>query len=256
MMRTPDAWAVAVRRRDGTIHTERHAVDGPAIGGMFRGPRTIASALRVGMRALRVAVRETSGIEPTAEQTGMTLAAGGVAVLAIFVVAPGLFAPGRGAGAAAVEATIRLAMLAMYLFVVSRSAQTRGVLRYHGAEHKTVTAYESLGRVPAASEARAATPIHMRCGTTFITLFVISCGVVFAVVPRVPLWLGVIVRIALTPFVVALAYEVMRGAAREPRSIWARVVTWPGRALQRLTTREPDENELDVAVSALAALLF
>jgi len=255
MMRTPDAWAVAVRKRDGSIHTERHAVEGPSVRGVFRGPRTIASSLRVGTRALRIAIRETSGIEPTAEQTGMTLAAGGAAVLAIFVVAPGLFAPGRGSAAAAIEATIRLAMLALYLFVVSRSAQARGVLRYHGAEHKAVTAYESLGRLPTAAEAKAVTPIHMRCGTTFIALFVITCGVVFAVVPRSPIWLGAIVRIALTPVVVGLAYEVMRGAAREPRSLWARAVTWPGRALQRLTTREPDDHELDVAVAALATLL-
>ena len=94
----------------------------------------------------------------------------------------------------------------------------------------------------------------MRCGTTFIALFVIACGVVFGFVPRTPLWLGALLRIALTPVVVALAYEVMRGAASEPRALWARAISWPGRALQRITTREPGDDELDVAVAALETL--
>ncbi len=255
MMRTPGSWAVAVRRRDGTIHTERHTDAAATLGGFLRGPRMIAAALRIGMYAVRIAVRETSGVEPTPDQFVVTFAAGGVAVLAIFVVAPGVLIDGRTIAAAAIEASIRLAMLVAYLLVIARSAQTREILRYHGAEHKTVAAFERAGRIPTADEARPLSPVHMRCGTEFIALFVISCGILFAVVPRQPIWLGAIVRIGLAPVAIALAYEVMRAAAREPKALWARAVSWPGRVMQRLTTREPDADELDVAVAALAALL-
>ena len=98
-------------------------------------------------------------------------------------------------------------------------------------------------------------PVHERCGSTFLSLFVIESGIVFAFVPRVPLWWGALLRIALTPVVVALAYETMRAAAHEPRALWSRAVTFPGRALQRITTREPDDDELDVAIAALETLL-
>jgi uncharacterized protein YqhQ len=255
MTRTPDAWSVAVRARDGSVHTEKHAVAPPSSIAFVRGPASIVSSLRIGTRAIRVALRETLGAEVTTEQMAVTFGAGGVAVLAIFVVAPGVLIGGRGASGAALEAVIRAAMLVAYLFVISRSAQTRLVLRYHGAEHKTIAAYEQLGRLPTPDEARAASPIHMRCGTTFVALFVITCGVVFAVVPRSPLWLGALARVAITPIVVALAYEVMRGAAREPRAIWSRVLTWPGRALQHVTTRAPTDDEIGVAIAALRTLL-
>jgi uncharacterized protein YqhQ len=255
MMRTPDAWAVAVRKPDGSIYTERHAAPDGSLRGPLRGVRTVASSLRIGARALRVAVRETMGAEPTTGQLGATFGSVGVAVLAIFIIAPGLSTSGRSIGAAVIEASIRCAMLVVYLAAISRPASTRAILRYHGAEHKVIAAFERHGRAPSREEARATSPIHMRCGTTFIALFVMACGVVFAVVPRSPAWLGAVLRAGLTPVVVALAYEVMRGAAREPRSVWARAVSWPGRALQRMTTREPDAAEIDVALAALGCLV-
>jgi len=255
MIRTPDAWAVAIRKPDGTIHRERHVIETGVALPLVRGPAMISSALRIGVRALRVAVRETTGVEPAARQLAVTFGAAGVAILAIFIVAPGVLIGGHGITGAFIEAVIRLAMLVAYLFVISRSAQTRQVLRYHGAEHKVIAAYERGGTIPMRSQAALVSPIHMRCGTTFIALFVIVCGVVFAVVPRTPLWIGALARVALTPVVVALAYEVMRGAARESRAVWARAVSWPGRALQHITTREPDGDELDVAIAALDSLL-
>src|SRR5207237_566290 len=82
---------------------------------------------------------------------------------------------------------------------------------------------------------------HDRCGTNFATLFVLVAGFVDALVPRTPLWAGAIWRVLLVPLVAAIAYEVMRLAAREHGEVWSRVVTWPGRAAQRLTTREPTD---------------
>ncbi len=256
MMRSPDRWAVAVRRRDGTIHTERHDADPPPQTPFLRGPATIVQSLSIGARALRIAVRESLGAEPTSEQLSITFGAGLVALVAIFVVAPGLFlADVSGVAGAALEAAVRAAMLLVYLAFISRSPQTQRVFRYHGAEHKTIAAYERSGELPSHAEARSMSPVHERCGSTFITLFIIICGIAFAFVPRTPLWIGALLRVALVPVVLAVAYEAMRAAAREPRSVWARAVTFPGRALQRITTREPTDDELDVALAALLTLL-
>jgi uncharacterized protein YqhQ len=256
MMRSPERWAVAVRRSDGTIHTERHDVDPPPQTPFVRGPATVVQSLRIGTRALRIAIRETLGAEPTTEQLSVTFGAGLVALVAIFIVAPGLFlADIGGATGAALEAAVRAAMLLIYLAFIARSPQTQRVFRYHGAEHKTIAAYERSRGLPSHAEARSMSPVHERCGSTFISIFVIVCGIAFTFVPRSPLWIGALLRVVLVPVVLAIAYETMRAAAREPGSIWGRAVTFPGRALQRITTREPADDELDVALAALLTLL-
>jgi uncharacterized protein YqhQ len=104
-------------------------------------------------------------------------------------------------------------------------------------------------------EARRESPVHVRCGTDFIALLVIVAGAVFAFVPRSPLWLGGAFRLLAFPFVAAIAYEVMRAAAVRPRSFVSRMLTWPGRALQLITTREPADDQLEIALAALAGSL-
>jgi uncharacterized protein YqhQ len=256
MMRTPDRWAVAVRRPDGGVHTERHDVEPPSGTVFLRGPASIFQSVGIGTRALRIALRIGTGAEPTAEQLGVTFGAGIVALVAIFIVAPGLFlADVRGLAGPALEATARAAMLLLYLTFVSRSPQTQRLFRFHGAEHKTIAAFERSGALPSRETTRLMSPVHERCGSTFISLFVIGAGILYAFVPRSPLWLGALLRIVLVPVLIALCYELMRAAARERDALWSRAVTFPGRTLQRITTREPDEDELDVAFAALATLL-
>jgi uncharacterized protein YqhQ len=144
-------------------------------------------------------------------------------------------------------------MLLVYLGALSRSSFARRLFAYHGAEHKAIAACERAGRMPSAEEARAESPIHVRCGTDFIALFVIACGVVFSFVAREPWWFATIVRVALVPVVMIFAYELMRLAARFEGSLGSRLVTWPGRALQRITTRAPSEDQLEVALAAVRA---
>ena len=257
-MRTPERWAVAVRRPDGEIVTETHPVRERWVGSretLARGLGSLAEAISIGLEGLRISVRETTGVTPTSGQLRSTLAAAGVGIFVLFVVAPAAFVTAwPDVVADAAEAALRAAVLLVYLVVVARSAGAGRLFIYHGAEHKVIAAFEATGSVPTVEEARAASPIHSRCGTSFIALFVIVAGVVHALVPRTPLWAGVGWRLAITPVDAVLAYELMRATARRERDVVARIIAAPGRALQRLTTREPGDDQLRVALAAFAAL--
>jgi uncharacterized protein YqhQ len=257
LVRTPVTWAVAVRRPDGEIHSESHAVDErwPRLRRtVLRGPLALADAMRIGAQGLRVALQQSAGVNVTTQQITVTFAPILVAVVAVFVVGPGVLAAlGDGVLADVAEAASRPAALLIYLALVARSPQTRRLFAYHGAEHKTIAAFERHGRVPTTSEVDAESPIHVRCGTDFLMLFVIAAGVVYSLVPRRPLWAGGALRIALVPLVAAVAYETMRLAAAYEHTLVARALTWPGRALQRITTRPPEPDQVSVALVALSA---
>lgn len=256
LVRTPERWAVAVRRQDSTIHSEAHPlVDRlPRLRRSFlRGPAQLVDAVSIGLRAQEIALRESTGV--TSEGgAGVVLAPVAFAIIVIFVVLPAIAARAwDGIPGDVAEASIRAAMLLVYLGSLSATAFARRLFAYHGAEHKAIAAYERVGRMPTVDEAGAESPVHVRCGTDFIALFVITCGVVFASVPREPWLVAGAIRIVLVPVVMIIAYEVMRAAARRERSIVSRIVTWPGRALQRITTREPAPDQLEIALAALTA---
>lgn len=257
-------WAIAVRRPDGGLHLGRHPV--PQATGLrrvlsrtpIRGLAALGDAMHVGVRALQVAVRIGTGDELTRTQLIQVFGVLGTSVLVVFVAGPGIAAaaiPSSDMIADAVEAAGRLAMFVVYLALVSRSASGRRLFAYHGAEHKVIGAFERRGAMPANEDAWLSSPVHPRCGTNFLTLCVLVSGVVYALVPRSPVWTGAAWRMLLVPVVAAGAYELMRSAARSPRAVWARAVTFPGRAAQRLTTREPSPDQLEVAMAAIGELV-
>jgi uncharacterized protein YqhQ len=212
----------------------------------------------MGIQAIAASVRVTTGADSGPRDVASTLGAVAFTFLVLFVAGPGVAVGATGLhGAAAdfAEAAARVAMFVVYLALVSRSASAAELFRYHGAEHKVIAAYERLREVPSIDDARNESPVHNRCGTNFAMLFVIVAGFAFAPVPRAPLWAGGVLRIVLVPVVAALAYELMRLAARERDEAWARIATSPGRAAQRLTAREPTTAQLEVARAALETVL-
>jgi uncharacterized protein YqhQ len=243
-----------VRRPDRSIHTEVHpvALRWTRLRKSFlRGSVALVDAVSIGLRAADIAIRESTGVSSEGG-AGVVLAPVAVAILAIFVGMPAIAARSwTGIAGDVAEASVRAAMLLVYLGALSRSSFARRLFAYHGAEHKAIAACERAGRMPSAEEARVESPIHVRCGTDFIALFVIVCGVVFSFVAREPWWFATVVRVALVPVVMVFAYELMRLAARFEGSPGSRLVTWPGRALQRITTREPSDDQLEVALAAL-----
>jgi uncharacterized protein YqhQ len=161
---------------------------------------------------------------------------------------------GTGWLSLSVEGLLRLGLLLGYLALIGRIPDVRRVFEYHGAEHKAINALEAGDPLDVA-HVRRASKVHTRCGTGFLLIVVVLSIVVFALVGNPPLALRILSRVALVPVIAALAYELMRLGAANYR---LRIVRWlmaPSLALQGLTTREPDEAEMECAVTALERVL-
>jgi len=149
-----------------------------------------------------------------------------------------------------IEGFIRLAIFVAYLRLISLMPDIKRVFSYHGAEHMTVNAYEA-GAPLEVEAVREYNTAHVRCGTSFLFAVLIIAIVVFALIGRPALWLMVLWRIVLIPVIAALGYEVTYFAGRHVNNTLVRTILAPGLWLQKLTTREPDDSQLEVALEAL-----
>ena len=150
-----------------------------------------------------------------------------------------------------IEGVIRLAIFIAYLKLISLLPDIKRVFTYHGAEHKTVNAYEA--GVPLEVEAvREHSKAHVRCGTSFLFAVLIIAIIVFAFIGRQALWIMILSRIVLIPVIAALGYEVTYFGARHVKNVLVRIILFPGLLLQSLTTAEPDDRQIEVAVAALS----
>lgn len=153
-----------------------------------------------------------------------------------------------------VEGFIRLTFFFIYLFVISRLKDIHRVFQYHGAEHKAVYTYEA-GEPLTIEHARPHTTLHPRCGTAFLmTVFVIAI-LVFSLAGNPSLWLKILSRILLLPVVAGISYEVLRFSGRNFDRWWVRLLAQPGLWLQRLTTADPDDDMIEVALTALRSVV-
>lgn len=151
-----------------------------------------------------------------------------------------------------VEGTLRVGIFVAYLAVIGFVPDVKRMFAYHGAEHKVVHAYEHGLPLTEASAEEFSTA-HMRCGTTFVLIVFVISILVFSFMGRPALWLRIVERVAFIPLVVAISYEIIRVAGRHEDSRVVRIVMYPGLLLQRLTTREPDAEQLQVAIESLEA---
>jgi uncharacterized protein YqhQ len=155
----------------------------------------------------------------------------------------------------AIEKVIRLAILVGYMWAIGQMPDIRRVFQYHGAEHKTINAYEA--GAPLTPESVIKFPIeHPRCGTTFLLIVMLISFVVFSLLGRPDMEIRIASRIILVPFIAGVAYEYIRWAgARYKTSAFIRSLMAPGLAVQKLTTREPDLDQCAVAIAALEPVL-
>ncbi|HEX5954753.1 MAG TPA: DUF1385 domain-containing protein, partial [Solirubrobacterales bacterium] len=153
-----------------------------------------------------------------------------------------------------VEGILRTAIFIAYIVAISRLPDLRRVFEYHGAEHKTISCYEAGdGLAPARAELYSR--LHPRCGTSFLLIVMVLAIFVFAPI-GLPEWYWLVLsRILGIPLIAGLSYEVIKWAGRNRRKRWVRALMWPGLMLQNLTTREPDREQLAVAIAALEAVL-
>ncbi len=153
-----------------------------------------------------------------------------------------------------VEGVIRMGIFVLYLALINLIPDIRRIFAYHGAEHKTVNAYEGEAPLEPSAVSRYSTA-HVRCGTSFLFAVLIISIVVFALLGQPEFWLRVVSRIVLIPVIAAIGYEFTRFSARYADNRVLRVLFLPGLALQRLTTRQPTDDQLEVAISALKGVV-
>lgn len=152
------------------------------------------------------------------------------------------------------EGVVRLGLIIGYILVISRLPEIQRVFGYHGAEHKTVNAYEA-GVPLTVDHVRTFSLIHPRCGTSFLVVVVLISFLVFSFLGGLPFWAKFVSRIALVPLIAALAYELLRLTAANYHRKWVRLLIAPSLALQQMTTREPDDTMIATAIAALQAVL-
>ncbi len=266
MMRAPSGWAVAVRRADGVIEAKSHEL--PRLSSrsklaripFVRGVMVLVESLTLGFRALSWSAQKAGDEEEeiTRVQAISTMSVAIVIALALFIFAP-VFAANflkryladSSIGFVILDGVIRLGLIVLYVWAISRSREIQRVFQYHGAEHKTIHAYEN-GAPLEVGPIQSYSPRHPRCGTSFLIIVGMVAFVVFlALAPLAFVWqaLG---RVFLIPVIAGLSYEVLKTAADRSWMAWA---SRPGIWLQAITTREPSDDQVEVAVTSLLAAL-
>jgi uncharacterized protein YqhQ len=273
MMRGPRNWAVAVRKPDGEIAQVARSID-PLMARhwalrlpVVRGVVALGESLAIGFRALSVsanyaAQEEEQGDEEPAEIGRWALAfaflvAIGFALM-IFKVGPALLADllpiSSGGWFVIVEGVIRVTVFVLYLTVLSFIPSLRRVFQYHAAEHKAINAYEA-GEELTPENAQRHSLIHPRCGTAFLLWVMVVSVFVYALLGRPPWYWLITSRIVLLPVIAGIAYELIRYAGKHADNRILMTLLAPGLWLQRLTTREPTLDQLEVSIKALKEVL-
>ena len=265
MMRRGGSWGAAVRRLDGTIATTSRTLpeglDGWRKLPLVRGVVALGETATLGTRATLWAARERGDEKGDGYSTGglaLTVVIALVAVFGIFGLLPAVVVKAAGVTDpllfSVIEGLIRLAILVGYLALLGRSPQVKRVFAYHGAEHMTIHAFEH--RVPLTPAGiRQFDRRHPRCGTAFLLVVVLVTIFAHALVGH-PSW-GVLVasRVLVLPIVAGVAYEAIKFAGRHQHQLIGRILMAPGSWLQTITTNEPDDDMIEVAVAALEATL-
>src|SRR4051812_9600033 len=266
MMRGVSTWAVATRK-DGAIAVESQPVVSWAARHkalrlpVVRGVVALGQSMSIGFKALEVSAKaqaEPDEKELTKGTWALTVVAALVLAIGLFFVVPvALTSLVKGwLGSSVlfwlVEGLLRTAIFLAYLTVLSRQRDLRRLFQYHGAEHQVISAYEA--GVPL-TQARRFSRLHPRCGTSFLLVVMIVAIFVFAPA-GLPAWYVLLAtRVFGVPLVAGLSFELIKLAGRNRGRGWVQIIIWPGMQLQKLTTREPDDEHVEVAIAALEAVL-
>ncbi len=280
MIRGQRFFSLAVRRQDGSVYRAAEPLSNMYAGRMRRVPfirgvlvllETLILGFKVLTRSANIALEDrTEGEMEEISGWVMFLTLGisvGVGV-GIFFLVP-LFAArsldsvldsamGSGAGADFasnfIEGLIRLGLLVGYISLIGMMRDIRRVFAYHGAEHMTIHAYEH-GRPLEVDQIRPFSTAHPRCGTAFLLTVAVVAILVFALLGRPPIYWAIVSRVALMPVIAGISYEVIRFAGGHQGSLLSNIVSAPGMLLQRLTTRQPDDSQIEVAILAMETAL-
>lgn len=267
MMRARDHWVVAVRRPDGAIASAGRALS--SVSERFpilkrpplRGVISLIETLVLGVKALAFSANQNLGEDEefSTREIVLTMALAVVLTVVIFIVIP--FYLVRAAQVFAgnrilftlVEGMIKILLFVGYLFIISRIGDFKRIFQYHGAEHKSINALEAGEPLTVENTAKYST-VHLRCGTTFMLVVLVLAIMVFSFLPIQSLIPRLVGKLFLIPIVSGVSYEIIKAAASKQRA-WLRWLVFPGLWLQKLTTKEPTVDQLEVALVALKEVL-
>jgi uncharacterized protein YqhQ len=283
MMRSPHAWGIAVRKPSGEIVTHSEPLERPSeqhkwMGWpVLRGVMTLGNAMTLGFRALKfsanAALEELNAGDPDSNDPGKKpgkkfeitgwMAGLNMAFSIAFFIFMYKYIPllattelkrvnpvfGQQIMFNLVDGLIRIAMFLLFVWGISLWKDIRRVYEYHGAEHKTVFAFENGDPLETAAVQKYST-YHPRCGTSFLMTVMIISMLVYMAIPVHTFWTRFAIRIALLPVIAGVSYEIIRFAAKHRGSLFA-LMTAPGLWLQRITTQPPDDREVECAIIAL-----
>jgi uncharacterized protein YqhQ len=271
MMRGVSTWSVACRTPDGEIEVTSEPIVSWAKRSKFfripviRGVVALAESLKIGFKALAISANaqledEEEEVEIGGFTWGLTIAFSLVLAIGLFFVIPvgatSLIKDQLGSALLfwLVEGVLRTTIFIGYIWAISRIPDLRRVFEYHGAEHKTISCFEA-GDDLIPARAKTYSRLHPRCGTSFLLIVMVLAIFVFAPI-GLPAWYWLVLsRILGIPVIAGLSYEVIKWAGKHRNKRWVRAIMWPGLMLQNLTTREPDEEQLAVAIRALDGVL-
>lgn len=278
MMRSPHAWAISCRKPSGEISTHSEPLERPSdkhswmAWPVVRGVITLGYAMSLGFKALRFSANvllEDLQPETAKQEGGKKLEVSGWVATVNAVISVGFFIfmykylpllaateikkldPALGGQILfnLMDGLIRLALFLFFIWGVSLMKDIRRVYEYHGAEHKTVFAFENGDPLEVGTVQKYST-FHPRCGTSFLMTVMLISIFVYMLIPVTTFWARFAIRVALLPLIVGLSYEIIRFAAKHRGSLFA-VMTAPGLWLQRITTRPPSNDEAECAIIAL-----
>ena len=280
LMRSPHCVAIAVRKPDGNIVTQKYSFTSRAKRIPFwklpilRGVISIYEALTIGLKALTWSAEMTEKTEnqettpPTFWEkigAGAMLVVALVVGLALFMGIPYIISQWMQHGSSnqfrfhLVAGTTRILIFLLYVWGISRIKDIGRVFQYHGAEHKSIFAFEQ-GRGLDAPSAKVQSRFHPRCGTSFLLITLIAVLIVYAIIDSIvvavfgnypnALW-RLLVHLPFIPLVVGISFEVLKASGKHFSKPWIRALIQPGLWLQRITTKEPDNDQLEVALTAL-----
>jgi uncharacterized protein YqhQ len=266
MMRGERTWAVAARTPDGDITVEVHDVPGwgdrYAKVPLVRGVVNLAESMGLGMKALTWSgnLQMPEDERLSSKAMGVTVALSMCLAVGVFIVVPALGARGLsgllgldGFAFHVLEGLFVLGLFLGYLALIGQMKEIRKVFQYHGAEHKAIAAYEN--DVPLTPEsAQRFTTAHVRCGTNFLLTVLVIAIIVYSMIGRPAIPYLILSRVVLIPVIAGIAYELIRLAAKHMDKRWVRRAMVPGLTLQKMTTREPTLEQLEVAITALRAV--
>lgn len=274
-MRGPEQSAMAVRIPDGTIDVETFPTTNPSAWykktPFIRGSFNMIDSLMQGYKCLMKSA-EKSGMESgepskfetwLAEKSGKALTSvvsvvalvlGGAIAIGLFMVLPafivGFFSKTGGqVTKSLIEGVVKIVVFVLYIALVSQLSDIKRVFRYHGAEHKTIFCYES-GKELTVENVRGMSRFHPRCGTSFLLIVLVISILLFSVVTWKSIIFRVFLKLLMLPVVIGIAYEIIKLAGRYD-NILTRAVSAPGLWLQRLTTAEPDDDQIEVAIASM-----